>query len=369
MNTGYRRKISVIFSALLIQICVSPLFAAGLDEQSPDTNETGATRTVTDCFNRNVVIPRKIETVACLYAFSTHVVTMLGEDDRIVAVVEGSKRDRLLNEISPDISNLATPSNEGTINIEELLAADPDVVFLKGDTAVLDDETAKLDLFSIPYIVIDFESISSQMRAIEVIGEVLEQQETAEAYNSYYRQVVNRTQARFADLEDHEKIRLFHSINEATRTDAAGTLMAEWTQVAGAANVSVGEELRIFENKYFAGIEQILAWNPDVIICNEYGVGNYILSNEKWSSLQAVKEGKVWTIPTGISRWGHPGGMETPLAILWTAKRLYPERTADLDIPEITRSFYSVFFDYDMDDELLEHILSGGRMRIPKQNG
>lgn len=363
------RLISAALSVLTVLLCVLPLSASGLDETSLGINEAGATRTVTDCFDREVVIPRNIETVACLYAFSAHVVTMLGEDERIVAVVQGSKRDRLLNEISPHISNSATPSDDGIINIEELLAVNPDVVFLKGETAVLEDETAKLDLFSIPWIAVDFDSISTQMRAIEVIGEVLEQQEKAGEFNRYYQQVVDDMQGRFADLGDEERVRLYHSVNEATRTDAAGTLMAEWTHVAGAENVSVGEELRIYENKYFAGIEQILAWNPDVILCNEFGVDGYILSNEKWSPLSAVKEGRVWIIPTGISRWGHPGGMETPLAILWTANKLYPEKTADLDMFELTRSFYRDFFDYEIDDELLDHMLSGGRMRMSKHNG
>lgn len=369
MNKIYFRVISVALSALLIPLCILPLSASGLDETTLEISEPGTTRTVTDCFDRNVEIPRNIETIACLYAFSAHVVTMLGEDERIVAVVQGSKRDRLLNEISPHISNLATPSDDGIINIEELLAVNPDVVFLKGDTALLEEETSKLDLFSIPYIAVDFENISTQMRAIEVIGEVVGQQERAEEFNRYYRQVVTDTRGRFTDLDDDGRVRLYHSVNEATRTDAAGTLMAEWTRVAGAENVSVGEELRIFENKYFAGIEQILAWNPEVIICNEFGVDNYILSNEKWSPLRAVKEGEVWIIPTGISRWGHPGGMETPLAILWTAKKLYPEKTADVDMYEITRSFYRDFFDYEIDDELLEYMLSGGRMRMPKNNG
>lgn len=369
MNKFSSKGITATFTALLLLFYIVPLSASGQDETPLEIDESAATRTVTDSFNRDVVIPRDIETVACLYAFSAHVVTMLGEDERIVAVVQGSKRDRLLNEISPHISSSATPSDDGIINIEEILAVNPDLVFLKGETAILEEETAKLDLFSIPWIAIDFGSVSSQMRAVEIIGEVLGQQERAEAFNGYYRQVVEETQGRFSDLNEGERVRLYHSINEATRTDAAGTLMAEWTQIAGAENVSVGEELRIFENKYFAGIEQILTWNPDVILCNEFGVDGYILSNEKWSPLAAVKEGRVWTIPTGISRWGHPGGLETPLAILWTAKRLYPERTADLDIPELTRSFYSDFFDYEINDELLDHMLSGGRMRMPKNNG
>ena len=362
-------KCRLTSGTLLFLLLSTRLAAVGVEETTGAPAVSSPSRVVVDSFNREVPLPREIGTIACLYAFSAHVVTMLGEDERIGAVVRGSKRDRLLNEISPSIRKAATPSDDGIINIEELLAVDPDIVFLKGETALLEEETAKLELFSIPYVVIDFTDIASQMRAIEVIGEVLGKEDKAADFNRYYRKVLDETRERFVNLREDDRVRLYHSVNEATRTDAAGTLMAEWTEAAGAVNVSVGEELRIFENKYFAGIEQILFWDPEVIICNEYGVDSYILSNEKWASITAVKEGRVWIIPTGISRWGHPGGMETPLAILWTADRLYPDLTEDIDMTELTRNFYRDFFDYEIDDELLNHMLSGGRMRMPRNNG
>lgn len=323
-------------------------------------------KTVIDCAGREVEIPENPDSVGCLYAFSVHVAAMLGKDHLITSVVNGSKRDYLLNEISAAIDEAATPSDSGIINIEELTATEPDVVFLKGETARLEEETAKLDLFSIPYIVIDFVDIESQMRAIEIIGETLGAPEKALAYNKFYRDTLDFVKSRTSRLTEDEKIRLYHSVNEATRTDAAGTIMAEWTDIAGTINVSVGEPLRLYENKYFAGIEQILAWDPDVILANEYGVDKYILSNEKWATLKAVKEKRVWKIPTGISRWGHPGGMEIPMAALWTAKKLYPRLFEDVDMKEATRTFYRDFFDYEIPETLLDSMLAGGRMRRPK---
>ncbi len=34
----------------------------------------------------------------------------------------------------------------------------------------------------------------------------------------------------------------------------------------------------------------------------------------------------AYQAPIGISRWGHPGSLETPLAVLWTAKTVYPDK-------------------------------------------
>jgi iron complex transport system substrate-binding protein len=321
---------------------------------------------VTDIFNRTITLNNIPQRIACLYAFSGHVATMLGGGDRIVAVVPGLKRDLLLNQLNPAIQDALTPSSGGTINIEELLRAKPDLVFLKEENAHNEAEVQKLERFNLPYLVVGYSSMEEQMASIEMIGKAIGLKSQADAYNSYYRDVVERVSARVRDIPESERYRVYHSVNEATRTDAPGTLEADWTSVTGMINVSVGEPLRVYDNANFASMEQILLWDPDVIIANEEGVDQYILTNKKWASLKAVKTGKVYKIPNGISRWGHPGGLETPLAILWTVKTLYPNVFTDLSLEDIIRDFYARFFNYAISAEMTGKILSGRGMRLPK---
>ena len=103
-----------------------------------------------------------------------------------------------------------------------------------------------------------------------------------------------------------------------------------------------------------------------MIICNEAGVPGYMMSNEKWAGLQAVRSGDVHQIPIGISRWGHPGGMETPLAILWTIGTIYPELKEKADLRGGMDEFYSRFFGFTPDEETVATILDGSGMRLPK---
>lgn len=325
------------------------------------------TVTVTDCIGRQVQVPAKVERVACLYAFSGHVTAMLGQGDKIVAIPDGLKRDVLLNQIYPEISNALVPVSEGSINIEELLKADPDVVFVKNSTAINPAEAEKMDKFNIPYLAVDYTSIEGQQRAIAVIAQALGVAERGKAYNDYYQNCIDRVQKVVATIPEEKRVRVYHSVNEATRTDNPDSLPADWTKTAGAYNVSVGQPLRQLEGKNFASLEQILLWDPDVILVNEPGVANYITSNSQWSSLKAVKEKKVYQMPIGISRWGHPGGLETPLAIMWTAKLLYPEHFQDINIEDEARSFYQHFFNYQVSDAMLANILSGEGMRGQKK--
>lgn len=324
------------------------------------------TITIVDSMGRSVEIPGKIQRVACLYAFSGHVTAMLGQGNKIVAIPEGLKRDVLLNQMVPGIANISVPAVQDSINIEELLNTRPDVVFLQKNTAINSEEVEKLNRFSIPYIVIDFGSIEEQQNAIRIIGQVLGAEAKAEEYNAFYRACVERVEKTSSQIPMGQRVRVYHSVNEATRTDIPGSLPADWLKRSGAVNVALDKPLRLVEGKYYASLEQILLWNPDLILANEPGVAAYITDNPQWASLKAVKDKKVYQMPIGISRWGHPGGLETPLAMLWTARLLYPEYYTDLDMQKETRDFYKRFFNFDIDEATVNQILGGQGMRLQR---
>jgi iron complex transport system substrate-binding protein len=85
--------------------------------------------------------------------------------------------------------------------------------------------------------------------------------------------------------------------------------------------------------------------------------------------VRAVKNKRVYKMPTGISRWGHPGSLETPLAVLWTVKTVYPEYSSSINMKKDTLFFYKKFFGYTLPDETLEKILEGRGLRKSKRNG
>ena len=357
----YPRLIFLLLIILLL--IIGYRYWQGHNQPENTPNQIEQSITVIDNLGRKVQVPAHVERVACLYAFSGHVAAMLGEGDKIVAIPDGLKRDVLLNEMYPEIADALIPVAAGSINIEELLKADPDVAFVKNSTALNPAEVEKLDKFNIPYLAVDYNSIEGQQHAIMAIAQALGVPEKGQAYIDYYQASIKRVQKVTATIPEKERVRVYHAVNEATRTDTPDSLSGEWTKIAGAINVSVYHPLRQLEGKNYASLEQILLWDADVILVNEPGVVDYIMTNSQWSSLKAVKNNRVYQMPIGISRWGHPGGLETPLVIMWTAKQLYPEHFEDLDIREEARCFYQTFFNYQVSDEMLTNILNGEGMR------
>ena len=326
------------------------------------------THIVTDCDGRDVAVPDKVERIACLDAYIGHVCVLLDSEDKIVAVVQGLKRDHLMERKIANIADLPAPYTKGSVNIEELATVAPDLVLLRADLLQDAGEREKLDGLGVPYVVVDYTTAEDQIRSIEVMGESLGAQDRAKAYTDYYRATFDLVRERVAAIPEDERKTVFHSVNEVVRTDIPDTLSYEVLEVAGANNVvHSSSELQLDGDKGNATVEQIYVWDPDVVLANEPAATEYFKTDTKFSGLRAVHEGNVYQLPVGISRWAHPGSVESPIAALYVAKLLYPEQFADIDMVAETRDFYSRFFDIELSDEDVDSILSGTGMRDARE--
>lgn len=356
------RKINKISILVLVII----LFLTACGQTNDIKREDIETHEVVDCSGRSVEIPVDVERIGCMYTVSGHIVTMLGSGDKIVAVTNGLKRDKLLHKINPSILEAVTAKVSGSINIEELLKVNPDVVFIDKVIGSNEEEKAKFEKFNIPYLIVDFHSIKEQQYLVDLIGKVVGNEEKATEFNDFYDDVVNKVSNLTNDIPKEEKYRVYHSVNEVIRTDGNLSLGMEWTKIAGCNNIAEDMDLDTEDDDYYTNVEQILLWNPEVILANEQGVDEYIKNQPMFSTIDAVVNDRVYLLPVGISRWGHSTSIETVLAIPFAAKKLYPKYCENIDVKSITREYYNRFFDYQLSNEELEQLMSGKDMRLGK---
>lgn len=327
--------------------------------------EKAAVHTVTDCAGRRVEVPDEINSISCLYAYAGHACVFMGCEDKITSVVNGLTRDQLMRRKIPEIDSLPAPYQEHAINIEELMDSSPDVILLRQENLADDGEVKKLDKTGIPYVVIDYSNMAEQRESIRVIGETLGTEEAAEEYLEYYQDTLDFVAERVAEIPENERKTVYHSVNEVIRSDIKDTLSYEILAAAGLRNViDLGEDgLTMDGNKAYSTVEQIYTWDPDLVLCNETAAWEYFQTDAKFAGLRAVREGAVYRLPIGLSRWGHPGSIETPLAVLYIARLVYPEAFADVDMEEETLSFYERFVHETLSPEEIAEIFSGYGMR------
>ncbi len=359
----HKRTHFLLGCLLIIGLLLSTLTGC----QTQNQTATVPTKTIVDCLGREVKIPADPQRVACLYASTAHILAMLGQEDKIVGIPNGIKRDVLMTYKRPDIGSVSVPFNDGAINIEELLATNTDLVLLRQSTAENAGEIEKLDKAGIPWVVIDYASLDDLQKAITVTGTVFNQQQRATDYNAALQQTLTLISQRVSSLPETARPRVYHAVNEAARTDLAGDLCSQITDAAGIINVSAqGGSLITDAEKTMTTLEQIYSWNPDAIIANDINTTKYMLSDPKWSGLKAVAEQKVTTLPVGVTRWGHPGSMEPHMAALFIAKTFYPELFADIDLTLTVKDHYQKWFALDLSDADVTAILSGEGMRLAK---
>ena len=94
MTRWLRMTAAMLLLVILFTACGAPAVPA-------TKSVTG--ETFTDCAGREVPIPDSTERIACLYAYTGHVAVLLGCEEQIAAVVDGLKRDALMQQKVPDI--------------------------------------------------------------------------------------------------------------------------------------------------------------------------------------------------------------------------------------------------------------------------
>ena len=333
----------------------------------PVVNSSDEMLTVKDCIGRETEVLKNPERIAVLDSFAGEAVVMTGAGSLMVTCPNGVKSDSLLCEIWPGLRDVTVVMSGGSVNAEALLQLSPDVILVKEALYEAEEERSKLDKLNIPYLVISYGNMAEQMYALSVIGAASGEKyaENARKINSYYCDVIRRVCRAAEKIPESERKTVYHSINEAVRTDGEESLGNDWITCAGAVDVSARhtESLQSEGEDYYANMEQIFVWNPDVVICNEAGTKDYLLTDSKWTGLGAVKRGDVYNIPVGATRWGQRGSLETFFAMIWLGVTIYPEYYAEFDLQTEVTDFYRDILGLNIDDEIYQKMLSGTGIR------
>ena len=91
-------------------------------------------------------------------------------------------------------------------------------------------------------------------------------------------------------------------------------------------------------------IEQILKWNPDVILFAPGSVYATVGEDPAWQGVNAIKNGTYYEVPIGPYNWmGFPPSVQRMLGMMWMAKLLYPE-AADYDLYTEVAEYFRLFY-------------------------
>lgn len=320
---------------------------------------TQATRQITDAAGRVVTLPAQVNRVADPWHANNAMVLMLGGADKIVATTIQAQRQPWLRRLFPGIEQVpAAFDAAGDVNMETLLGARPDVILMAYDGTTLPKWAAAVDSYHVPIVMMPNSSLAGLKTTARITGEVLGPRESriATEYVRYFDDNIRRVTSITGKLSAAERPKVLHTASGGILTvDGRQTVIDDWINIAGGVNAA-----DVVGNGRPVTMEQVAAWNPDVIIVGSAPNPQnrqVILDDPRWQNIKAVRDGKVFVNPSGAYLWDRHSA-EAALQVLWAAKTLHPAQFADLDVRKETRSFYAKYFHYTLSDEELDSILN-----------
>ncbi len=110
------------------------------------------------------------------------------------------------------------------------------------------------------------------------------------------------------------------------------------------------------DNHAKATNEQILSWDPDIILLSGYLDSDIVTNSSNWANTKAVKNKKVYRIPMGVYAWDHASN-EGVLLMIYMAKIFYPDLFKDWDMIKEMKTFYSEVYGKALTDQDVQRIL------------
>jgi iron complex transport system substrate-binding protein len=255
----------------------------------------------------------------------------------------------------PEVGRLTGRGN--TANLETVIALKPDLIL---DVGYVDPTYTSLaervqQQTGIPYALLDghFDKAAATYRAL---GGLTGRREDAEKLARYSEDALHSIKQRLDDIPADQRPRVYYARGpRGLETALGGSINVETIEFLGARNVA-GERRGGLAQ---VSLEQVLRWNPDVIVSIDRDFAENVRHDPAWSSIAAVQAGRVYLAPKLPFGWvDFPPSVNRLIGLWWLAKILFPARIPE-DLRVLTRVFYSTFYHVTPSDDQIEHVLAG----------
>ena len=347
------KKAAILF--LIVSLLLSGCGMSGA-ETVPDTRE------FTDSTGRTLILPADITKIAITGPLSQIYILPLAGDMLVgvsTAYAEDAQ-DYLPAYIYEKTEIGQLYGGKGEMDLEALLQAAPDVVIDIGEhkTTIAEDLTTLTDQTGIPFLHIDA-TVRTAPEAYRVLGQLLGREEKAEELalwcESTYSDVTSMMEK--IDADNARKSVLYCLGDKGVNVIAEGSFHAETVNMMSR-NLAVVEDVVSSGAGNEVDLEQILLWNPDVIIFAPDSCYEEIAGSVQWKSVGAVSRGEFYKTPTGPYGWlSSPPAVQRYLGMLWLGELLYPDYT-EYNLQTKITEYYKLFYGCELTEALYQKLIA-----------
>ncbi|AKB33589.1 Iron(III) ABC transporter, solute-binding protein [Methanosarcina siciliae HI350] len=328
---------------------------SGLDSNIGIRTDQGVQ--ITDQTGRVVTVPANVTHVAALAGQSYEKLILLNQTDKMAVTISAWTNLPWSYKIAPQLKDIHI---ENDPNVEDLISKKVQVVFCLS----YDGNKEKLNSSNIAVVITQKNSgnpenadsfVKYVKQEIALYGEVMgpDAEEIADEWGTYFDQKVNYVTSRTANLTDSQRPEVYYARGpDAITTQGKNSYTQFYVEMAGGDYVAKNTNK---EGLQSVTMEQLLAWNPDVIFVGRINSTDIITNDSRLSNMKAVQDNKVYLCPQGVAYWDY--GAEGVLLMEYFAKTLHPELFEDLNMTGEVKDYYSRFCHYNLTDEEANRIL------------
>ncbi|HEX3019794.1 MAG TPA: ABC transporter substrate-binding protein [Chitinispirillaceae bacterium] len=311
-------------------------------------------RTITDMAGRTLSIKDTIRRVLPADPKSS-ILLMSAADTLLVARarIPGTSFHTLL---SPRYLKLPVVDSR---NQEEILAKAPDLII--AGLHLPTKSTEQFDILQkrtgVPVVVIDL-TLSSLDSVYRFLGYLFDNRQLCNELAFWLKDLFDRIMLYIDNASAPEQSVYYALGANGLMTDPPGSIHTEVLDMLRLKNVaSVNHK---GGGHAMVSMEQILQWNPQVILTASFRGGDNAtasaFNSTIWSGVAAVRNRQIYLIPAQPFGWlDHPSSVNRIAGLIWLTHVFY-KRDIELTIGDL-RSFYSRFYGYNMDSKIAHDLL------------
>ena len=317
------------------------------------------TRAITDSAGRRVEIPQRISRVLAAGPPASILLYTLAPEKMIGWVRTPSPAEKafLMESVRnlPEYGRLTGRGN--TANLENVLKFKPDLIIDIGSVGPTYVSLANnvQDQTKIPYVLLDG-TFSKTPEVYRLLGDLIGVKDRAEQLARYADETLNGLGTRIAAIPEAERPRVYYGRGaNGLETGLAGSINLEVLERVGAINVAASAGTGGITK---VSIEQVLSWNPDVILALDPRFYSAVATDPLWSSVKAVRDKRIYLSPNLPYGWfDAPPGVNRLIGVRWLTSILYPKQFSE-DLRGVTRDFYKRFYQIDLSEQQLDALLT-----------
>lgn len=254
----------------------------------------------------------------------------------------------------PELGRITGRGN--TASLETVIGLKPDLILDVGSTreTFVSLATRVQEQTGIPYALLDgrFDAIAATYRKL---GELTGRKDDAEKLARYADDTLDTIGGRIKNIAPDKRPRVYYARGPRGLVTGLGHSINVETIEMLAQNVAGGNQGGLAN----VSIEQVLLWNPEVIVTIDQDFARTVRGDPAWASVSAVKNGRVHLSPKMPFGWvDFPPSVNRLIGLWWLAKILYPEKFPE-DLTKLTRDFYTLFYHKTPSDDQIAHVLEG----------